>query len=145
MLAWAHTLTVTVSLACTYRNGDFYQRHLQKLYKMQQQIWRCGFGVAFSFPEGSGKCVFVRSLCWPGLETWQSLCSLTEDAGRWAGHIRSRPGKAMAMGIVPCTKAEPSSSTWSHTALGENVLLFVLFSVHPCSSTSKVPCDAHGD
>lgn len=46
--------------------------------------------------------MFVRSLCWPELETWQCLCSLTEDAGRQAGHIKTQPGKAMAMGIVPC-------------------------------------------
>lgn len=39
------------------------------------------------------------------------LVHLTEDAGRWAGHM----SKAMDVRIVPCTKAEPSSSTWSHT------------------------------
>lgn len=109
MLAWAHSLTVTVSWGSMYRNGDFYQRHLQKLQNSK-------FGeVDFSFSEGSGKCVFVRSLRWPKLETWQCLCSLTGDAGRWAGHIKTWPGKAMAVRVVPCTKAEPSSSTWSHT------------------------------
>lgn len=110
MLTWAHSVTVTVSWDFTSRNGDFYQRHLQRLYKTQQ----CR-DVDFSFSSESGKCVFVRSLCWPELKMWRCLCSLTEDGGRWAGHIKTRPGKAMAVVIVPCTKAEPSSSTWSHT------------------------------